>query len=735
MVQVRNNSLSVNDKVQDYAESWVKINCHHYKQHITLVLDAIRYLKEQEKEKEKHSCLNIALNICEVLCDLNLSVEVIIASILFPYFQINQTKLSTLPKQFSSEIKNLIEGTLRLQILSDELDFFSNHQNNTQLQPLRKMILAMADDPRIVVIKLAEQLVWLRRAIEMNSPEQKLLATQVASVYAPLANRLGIWQLKWELEDLSFRILHPKTYKRIARLLDEKRLVREAYIQQVSIILNESLVSEKINAEITSRVKHIYSIWRKMQRKDIEFSDIYDVRAMRIIVKDIRSCYAALGVVHQLWRNIASEFDDYIATPKDNGYQSLHTAVIGPEGKIIEIQIRTLDMHNNSEQGVAAHWMYKESVSHEKRTKSYHEQIVWLRQLLAWQSEMADANELMQELKYKILSEQIYLLTPKGQVIELPQGATPIDFAYSVHTEVGHRCRGAKVSGKMVPLTYALKTGEQVEILTGKVAAPSRDWLNTNLGYITSPRSRSKIQQWFRLQEKDSNILAGKQIMDRELQKLGVTSVNYQKVSEQFNVATGDDVLAAIATGDIKVAHVLTAANISIPADDAKKAVIPVIETPRLTKPLPAETLTVNGERNFLFTLAQCCQPLPGDSVLGYITQGQGISVHRRDCSNLLQNQANKAERLVDVDWGNAETTYPVSVLIEAYERSNLLKELTAVIAHEKMRIVAMNSRSDKKQNKVFIKLTLEISSLDKLSFILDKIYQLPNVITVHRKV
>ncbi|MBE9516232.1 MAG: bifunctional (p)ppGpp synthetase/guanosine-3',5'-bis(diphosphate) 3'-pyrophosphohydrolase, partial [Proteobacteria bacterium] len=554
---------------------------------------------------------------------------------------------------------------------------------------------------------------------------------ETMELFAPLANRLGIWQMKWELEDLSFRYLQPTPYHQIASMLAERRIDREKYIKQFVDRLDAEMNKLGIKASVRGRPKHIYGIWKKMQRKHKDFDQIYDVRAVRILVDDVRDCYAALGVVHSLWQYIPGEFDDYIATPKENNYRSIHTAVIGDEGKTVEVQIRSREMHKQSEYGVAAHWRYKEG-SHSDQ--GYDDKIAWLRQLLEWKDELAGAGEFVDQFKSEVFSDRVYVFTPTGNIIDLPQGATPLDFAYRIHTEVGNRCRGARVDGHIVQLTYHLKTGEQVEVLSVKKGGPSRDWLNPHLGYLQTSRARSKVQAWFRHQDYEKNVDSGRTSLERELRRLSIVGISHEQLAHKMNFDKADELYAAIGRGDIKtarpanVAHAMTA---KIENREVKKKealhVVPETES--------SDAICIHGVGNLMTHLSRCCRPVPGEPIVGYITRGRGVSIHRQDCPNVLRYTNEASERLIEVNWGSRlRQTYPVDIQIEAYDRSGLLRDITNLLSNEDINVITVNTRTDKRDNMAYMTLTAEIPDIDMLSKVLVKIERLPNVVEVRRR-
>jgi len=560
------------------------------------------------------------------------------------------------------------------------------------------------------------------------------VAREVFDIYAPLAHRLGIGHIKWELEDLSFRYLEPEQYKQIAQLLHERRLDREQYIDNVVQQLRDELTAAGIQPEIDGRAKHIYSIWRKMQKKGLQFSQIYDVRAVRVLVPEVRDCYTALGIVHTLWRHIPKEFDDYIANPKENGYRSLHTAVLGPEGKVLEVQIRTLAMHEEAELGVCAHWRYK-GTDVNSSSDHYEEKIAWLRQVLEWHEELGDIGGLADQLRVDIEPDRVYVFTPDGHAIDLPKGATPLDFAYRVHTEIGHNCRGAKVNGRIVPLNYSLQTGEQVEIITSKQGSPSRDWLNPNLGYITTSRSRAKIVHWFKLQARDQNVAAGKALLERELGRLDLPPVDFDKVAEKANLKNAEDMFAALGAGDLRLAPLVNLAQQLVEPERGydQLELIPRRSAPH--KPGKRGDVQIQGVGNLLTQMAGCCQPLPGDPIVGYITLGRGVSIHRQDCPSVLQLSGREPERIIQVSWGPVpEKTYPVEIFIRAYDRAGLLRDISQMLLNERINVLSMNTRSNKEDSTAQMLLTIEIPGLNALGRLLSRISQLPNIIEAKRQ-
>lgn len=680
------------------------------------------------------SSLHVGLDIAEILADLNLDQETLTAAIIYRSVREEYITLDEVRTHFGEVVAKLIKGVLRMAAITiannpPQSDMLSQQ---SQVENLRKMLVAMIDDVRVALIKLAERTCAIR-SVKNASDERKVkVAREVADIYAPLAHRLGIGHIKWELEDLSFRYLEPDQYKKIANLLHERRLDREQYIADVMQQLREKLEVAHIDADISGRVKHIYSIWRKMQRKGLQFSQIYDVRAVRILVPTLSDCYTALGIVHTLWRHIPKEFDDYIANPKENGYRSLHTAVIGPEGKVLEVQIRTYDMHEEAELGVCAHWRYK-GTDVKSKSDHYEEKIAWLRQVLEWQEEIGDFTGIADQIRVDTEPDRVYVFTPDGHAVDLPKGATPLDFAYRVHTEIGHRCRGAKINSRIVPLNYILKTGEQVEIITTKEGAPSRDWLNPNLGYINTSKARAKIIHWFKLQDRDQNIVAGKAMLERELSRLALHFNQFEALAEKVNIKSVDDLFAGLGAGDLRLNHIVNQTVQLLEPNNHNEQLELIQRRPSKIGNNKGE-IQIQGVGNLMTQMANCCHPVPGDPVIGYITVGRGVTIHRQDCPNVLQLAGREPERILQVDWGpTPANTYPVDIHIKAYDRSGLLRDISQLLLNEKINTLAMNTLSNKEDNTASMKITIEITGLDSLGRLLSRISQLPNIIEVQR--
>jgi len=687
-----------------------------------------RYLKIQP-ELTGRSIPHI-LAVARSLDNLKADHECIIASVLHGVGTDLDIGLDAVEKYFGIEVSALVEGVGKMDVIAA----YSDHgiRVNTKEfggENLRKMLLAMVDDVRVVLIKLAERLELMRSLKYISLEVSEFIARETLEIFSPLANRLGIWQYKWELEDLSLRYLEPETYSRIAGQLAETRIDRESFIESFIDKLQVELQKYGIQAVISGRPKHIYSIWKKMRRKDLEFERIFDVRAVRILVEDTPSCYTTLGVVHTLWSHIAGEFDDYIATPKQNNYQSIHTAVIGPNGKVVEVQIRSKQMHQDSELGIAAHWRYKESA---KKDAGLDRKVLWLRQLLEWKNDLAESEDVIGGFESDTFEDRIYVFTPKGNVIDLPEGATPLDFAYAIHTEVGHRCRGAKVNGGIVPLTYNLKTGEQVEVLTIKKGGPSRDWVNPHLGYLHTSKARARVLRWFKEENYDDNITSGRSALDKELQRLGLSDVNYEKLANSLKYKKVDHFLAAIGSGDLRIAHAVSSLHDRIQPNREK---LDAAEWAAPRKRRKAyDKFTIQGVGNLLTHMGRCCNPLPGDPVFGYITQSRGVTIHRQDCASALNMISQNPERVVEVDWGiDQDDTYPVELRIMAYDRSALLHDVAAVVSNAGINVIGVNTRSDKKENVAYISMTLEVSDIQSLSKVVNQISQVPNVTDVRR--
>ncbi|HDZ38533.1 MAG TPA: GTP diphosphokinase [Marinobacter sp.] len=682
------------------------------------------------------SSFRTGIEMAQVLAELRLDQASLVAAILYRAVREERVALEVIRKEFGDEVALLINGVQQMAAISSIHHPLKGNvlgQSEGQLDNVRKMLVTMIDDVRVALIKLAERTCAIRAVKDASEEKRMRVAREVFDIYGPLAHRLGIGHIKWELEDLSFRYLHETAYKKIAKLLDEKRLDREGYIRRVIATLQAELKAAGIKAELSGRAKHIYSIWRKMRIKGIDFSQVYDIRAVRILVPELRDCYAALGIVHTLWRHIPNEFDDYVANPKENGYQSLHTAVIGPDGKVMEVQIRTHTMHEDAELGVCAHWLYK-GTDKGKKSSGYEAKINWLRQVLEWQEELGDLSGLADHLKSDVVSDRIYVFTPEGHVVDLPQGATPVDFAYRVHTEIGHACRGARVNSRIVPLTYPLKTGEQVFVLTSRNnAAPSRDWLNPSLGYIQTSRARAKVTHWFKQQNRERNVTDGRAIIEDEFRRLSLHDVSLGDLAVKVNYHSADDMFAAIGAGDLRPAHV---ANVAQQMLDPKSEQLDLKLTAQRRAPYDTESdVYILGVGKLKTQVARCCKPLPGDAIGGYITVGRGVTVHRQDCLTFLNLQDVEPNRIIEVSWGGQQASvYPVDIEIEAYDRSGLLRDITQVLSSSKSDVLTLHTVTNRDDNTATMIVTVEIHSLEQLARLLAQIRNLPNVIDVRRK-
>ena len=684
-----------------------------------------------QKRKSGEPYIVHPLSVAGILADLRLDARTVAAALLHDVAEDTLTKVPVLAEEFGPEVASMVDGVTKLVSIS-EMAALPADSRDPKVESLRKMLLAMVGDVRVVLIKLADRLHNMRTMGYMTPEKQRRISRETLDIYAPLASVLGIYQIKWELEDLAFRYLEPEMYAQIKRDLAERREAREAYVQKVIEVLQEELAKHNIQASIKGRPKHIYSIYRKMKRKDVEIDQVYDQQGIRVVVPEIGDCYAALGVVHTLWRPIKGEFDDYIANPKENQYRSLHTAVYGPAAKPLEVQIRTPEMDRISEVGIAAHWRYKHQTRHDE---VYEQKIAWLRSVIDWQSqEQAGGSDFLATVKEDLFRDRVYIFTPKGEVIDLPAGATPIDFAYRVHTEVGHRCRGAKVRGKLVGLDYQLQSGDQVEILTAKRGGPSRDWLNPHLGYVKTTRARNKIRQWFRQQDREENINAGREMLERELKKLGVDNLTYQEIAGLFNYVVLDDFLEELGTGDVTPVDVAEKVLQLSKVEEAPKEVsieLPAREAPQRPA-VSGGDISVQGAGNMLTIVSRCCNPIPPDDIVGFVTRGRGVSIHRRDCPNVsrLDN-----ERLIWVAWGaSVPKASRVKIRIQAYDRAGLLNEITGIFKEEYINLEDASAVTARQDNLALITATIQVRDAEQLSRVLTRIERLPNVREVRRQ-
>ncbi|MDP2974668.1 MAG: bifunctional (p)ppGpp synthetase/guanosine-3',5'-bis(diphosphate) 3'-pyrophosphohydrolase, partial [Anaerolineales bacterium] len=635
------------------------------------------------------------------------------------------TKLTQLPRvsrgEHQEELKNKVSHSGIIEQAEDEQSL-RNRKRTLAIETLRKTFLAMGDDVRVVLIKLADRMHNMHTLGFFPDQKRRRIAQETLDIFAPLANRLGIWQIKWELEDLAFRYVNPEKYKEIAEQLAERRELREQQIEQIVNQFERVLAEQGVRAEIYGRPKHIYSIFKKMTERGKSFEMVRDVRGVRLLVSDVPACYAALGVIHTRWRPIPNEFDDYIAVPKDNFYQSLHTAVIYDDGKPVEVQIRTPEMDESAEIGIAAHWRYKEGGPRDR----YDERITWIRKLMEWRPDVDDAQEFVDSMKTDVFKDRVYIFTPRGDIIDMPAGSTPIDFAYHVHTDIGNRCRGAKVNGKLIPLEHELHTGDQVEILTAKHGGPSRDWLNPSLGLVRTQRARSKIRAWFKKQDREQNLAQGKALFEREIQRLGLSEIDekaLEEIGRSLEFRSLEDIYVAIGSSDLSVGRLINKLLESKETDDI------LVVVPSTSPPPSTGSVTVLGLKDILTNSARCCNPTPGDEIIGYITRGRGATIHRQDCPNILRIR--DRERLVKVSWGEHIRTYPVPIRISAYDRQGLMGDITNLLNAENVNILDANVRVSK--NLADLHLVIEVKDIAQLSRILARIENLPNVLEAQR--
>lgn len=706
-------------------------------------LDSLE-LSEETKDKlrsvsEIPERLLIGQEMVEILCQLNMDDVTLQSALIFPYCEQHALSDDDIEKEFGTEVKDIVVGVRRMDAIKTlhsrkiSESAFGEKSDEQHIDSIRRMLLAMVEDVRAVVIKMAERICALQQVKKADEETRVLVARECATIYAPLANRLGIGQLKWELEDLAFRYLHPDTYKQIAKQLDGKRKARAQYIDAVVGDLQSLLNDERIKAEVYGRPKHIFSIWKKMQKKHLTFEQLFDIRAVRIIAERLQDCYAALGTVHAHFRHLPSEFDDYVATPKANGYQSIHTIIVGPEGKPVEIQIRTQQMHQDAELGVAAHWKYKEGST--GKQSGYDERINWLRRILQWQEEVAESGDLVEELRSQVFDDRVYVFTPNGDVIDLPQGATPLDFAYYIHSNVGHRCIGAKVNGRIVPFTYQLQSGDQVEILTGKALNPSRDWMHPGLGYVHSNRARATIHSFFKKQDRDKNLVAGKELLERELHRANLPTKVPKEAWERFNVQSLDDLYTALGAGDVRVMQVVNFLHhLTVPKEEPE--ISPRVRTRKAAAGKgKKDAVVVQGVGHLMSQLANCCKPVPGDNIMGYITQGRGVSVHKESCDQLQHLLVQHPERQIEVNWSSSlKVGFETSIDIFCNDRTGLLRDITTVLANEGVPLLSVNSLSDTQRQTALITISIEVQDLESVSKVISRLRQLKGVTDAKRK-
>jgi len=682
-----------------------------------------------------------ALGMALIVAGLKLDADSRLAALLFAFPALQELGLVRIEKDFGHGVAHLVDGISRLNRMRPITRGFAapaidpgareGHEFKAQIEVLRKMLLAMVEDIRVVLLRLASRTQTLRHYAVEPDDLRLPVARETLELYSPLANRLGVWELKWELEDLSFRFLHPEIYKQIARHLDERRSEREHFIADAVARLKTELAAAGVaNAEVYGRAKHIYSIWNKMRKKGVDFSEVYDVRALRVIVEEVKDCYTALGVVHHIWSPIAKEFDDYIAHPKGNDYRSLHTAVHCLDGRAVEVQIRTREMHHHAELGVAAHWRYKEN-SQATPEDRYDEKIAWLRQLLSWRDDVADPSDWVRHYKQAAFDETVYVLTPQGRVIDLPRGSTPVDFAYRVHTDIGHRCRGAKVDGALIPLNTQLATGQRVEIVLAKHGGPSRDWLNATPGYLHTHRARVKVRQWFANLALEDTLAEGRAIVVRELQRMGLSGVNFDDLATKLGLAGSDDLFIAVARATLNLRQLQVAARGSeMPVDERVVSNLPL----RRQRDSDAgnKGILIVGVDRLLSQLAGCCKPVPPDPIAGFVTRGKGVSVHRADCNNFAHLRAMHPERVIETTWGvKTGSVFAADIVIDAYDRQGLLRDVSDVLSRQKINVIAVNTVS--RQGNAHMSFTAEVDSIEQLNRTLTLLHQVEGVVSVRR--
>ncbi|MBI5936118.1 MAG: bifunctional (p)ppGpp synthetase/guanosine-3',5'-bis(diphosphate) 3'-pyrophosphohydrolase [Chloroflexi bacterium] len=709
-----------------------------------LVARAYRVAEEAHAEQKRVSgepYVTHCIAVARILSDLSVPPEVVAAGLLHDTVEDTHITLDDLRVDFGETIATLVDGVTKLtklpRVSRDDQHAEEKNDGSTSdgtadaarqrkrkqdlaSETLRKTFLAMGEDVRVVLIKLADRLHNMKTLGHMPEAKRRRIAQQTLDIFAPLANRLGIWQMKWELEDLSFRYTNPEKYREIADQLAERRPDREASITSIIEAIRGMLEKHGIKVEASGRPKHIYSIYKKMIRKDKPFELVRDIRAVRLIVPDIPACYATMGLIHTSWRPLSGEFDDYIAAPKDNFYQSLHTAVIFDDGRPVEVQIRTSEMNQNAELGIAAHWRYKEGKA---RDMAFEQHVAWLRAMMDWKHDVEDAQEFVDGMKSDVFMDRVYIFTPKGDIIDLPAGSTPIDFAYHVHTDIGHRCRGAKVNGKLVPLDQALKTSDQVEVLTAKRGGPSRDWLNVNLGLVRTQRARSKIRAWFKKEDYEKNLSSGRDLLERELHRLGMGEINFETLGRNMGYKQPDEMYEDIGCGDLSLSRIVNFLSESQDGNDLLEAAAPTSEA------VSTESINVVGLKGLLTTMAKCCNPTPGDQIIGFITRGRGASIHRQDCPNILR--IIDRERLVRVSWGEHVRTYSVPIKISAYDRTGLMGDISNLLNTEGVNIADVGVKVA--DGMADLRLIVEVKDIKQLSRILTRIENISNVLEAQR--
>lgn len=734
MVKVKENAYYLTDGSIDVDE-WLHYISQHYSQEkdIRLIRHAcsLSQLAGHGVATESgESCLQQGLAMAEILIDLGVDPQTIAAALIYESVHYAELTIDDIEEHLGSNVAKLVSSVARMSEMNAMMNL-SNRSKRSQIDNVRKMLLSMVDDVRGVLIKLAERLRVLRTVAGLSNVIKLPIAKEVMEIYAPLANRLGVGAIKWEMEDLAFRCLSPEKYKEIAKGLKARRLDRDRYVTERVSELNDTIEHKGIqHYQVYGRSKHIHSIYKKMLRKKAPLEEIYDITALRVLVEKLDDCYEVLSIAHGLWQSIPEEFDDYISNPKPNGYRSLHTAVIGPEGKNFEVQIRTKQMHDEAELGVAAHWKYKEGASGHR--ESHERKIEWLRDLLAWQQELAQAGGVPEDIKQDFFEDRVYVFTPEGEVVDLPHGSTPLDFAYYIHSQVGHRCRGAKINERIVPLNHILQTGDRVEILTGKEVKPSLDWINPNLNYVKSSRAKAKIHHWFKQQDFEKNREEGEELFNKELARLQLKAENLDEIAQGFNFKKKDDLMAALGRSDVRLSHIIS----KLTPSELQPS------TPKIKKAAEhhdrgaSDDIQIQNVGNLLTHIAKCCHPVPGDEIIGYITIGRGVSIHRKDCANIFHTlESNEAaSRLIEVSWGeNVSHSYQVNVQVEAHNHPNLLREITQILSLEKVNVFALSTEVDHEEQLMKVSLTVEVDGVEGLSRLLAKFRQSNLVIEAKR--
>jgi GTP pyrophosphokinase len=734
--------MEISKYIESLSDKYSQID----KELLQRALEVAEQAHKGQKRASGEPYINHCKAVASTLADMHMPPLVVAAGLLHDTVEDTGIDFKELKRDFGNEIYNLVQAVTKLGSLprvskppdkkrtgrkikekssSEEVGDPGLWRSELASENLRKTFLAMAEDPRVVLIKLADRLHNMRTLRYLPEEKQKRIAQETMDLFAPLASRIGIWQMKWDLEDLSFRYLEPDIYQDIAKQLDERRSERERKMKKITNHITKVMSQAGMHAEVTGRPKHIYSIFRKMKRKKIPFNELSDIRGVRIVVPSEEECYAAVGITHLHWRPLPGEFDDYIAAPKPSLYQSIHTSVVYEDGETLEVQIRTPEMHSKAEYGIAAHWRYKEG---QKRDKDFEQRVAYLRQMLEWQKDVESAQEFVDGLKNEVFGDRVYAFTPRGDIIDLPFGATPIDFAYNIHTEVGHRCRGAKVNSRLVSLDHKLGTGDQIEILTAKRGGPSRDWLNENLELVKTKSARGKIRRWFKLQEKEQNVDSGLSLVEKEVSRLDLgTDIDYEDLARPFHYETSEDLFAAVGCGDISVGKII---NALLAIKVGETAGFPAFHKEEISRETSGD-IAVVGLKGVKNQLAGCCNPTPGDEIIGFITRGRGATIHRKDCANILN--ARDQERLVEVSWGSPARTFPVPIIIKAYDREGLTKDIATVLSNNNVSLSELRVEVDENQGEAIFNLVLGVRNVEELRRTLDLLERINNIYEARR--